>query len=81
MSSLDCLQGARAAAASGDKRLDAVRQELEMAKDRVTAANASLAEARDMEAEVCACAPPSDKCSCDLLIELYPMSMQVPRSW
>lgn len=46
------LQDSRAAAATGDKRLSAARDELDMAMDRVQAANASLAEAKDNEAEV-----------------------------
>eukprot|EP00967_Tisochrysis_lutea_P100039 scaffold148915_cov18-Tisochrysis_lutea.AAC.2 len=46
------LQGAAAAVSSGDKRLAAAREELELAMDRIQAANASLAEAKDLEAEV-----------------------------
>lgn len=42
----------KAVAAGGDDRLAAAREDLEMAMDRIQAANASLAEARDFEAEV-----------------------------
>ncbi|KAF5835146.1 hypothetical protein DUNSADRAFT_7821 [Dunaliella salina] len=44
-------KGAAAAVSTGDKRLAAAREDLELAMDRIQAANASLAEAKDLEAE------------------------------